>query len=283
MSLLARLSSSTRRCSSALTVCSSSLMDCSSSFDVSSSSLEDCSSSFIEDSSSLLERSSSFEDSSSSVVVCNRSLASRSSASSWRTPALSVRSATDSELALCERADRPYLLEYHQEQRVRRRLVLPQRLDMEVDVLMAAIGAHRYVGLRRGSAACHRLVDRRAKVEPKPRAGHAEHVDVRGAVRKLQIPAGPPRSMHQVALGVDDDVRGRVAVEEIRSAVLSRLGCTAERGSPAGPRRGLGGTSGNSGVRRSVCGRRLKMRCALSMVVNRWPCLVMFSDVPKRR
>ena len=72
-SLLTRLSSSLRPCSSSLTVLSSSLVDCSSSFAVSSSSLVLCSSSLLDRISSLADCSSSLAASSSWMIDCRYS------------------------------------------------------------------------------------------------------------------------------------------------------------------------------------------------------------------
>ena len=91
-SLLTRLSSSLRPCSSSLTVFSSSLVDCSSSFAVSSSSLVLCSS-------SLLERISSFADCSSSLAA----------SSSWMIDCRYSRLAASSRCSSCaaRRPSRP--------------------------------------------------------------------------------------------------------------------------------------------------------------------------------
>ena len=82
MSLLARESSSTLVCNSALTVWSSSFIDCISSFEVVSSSLVDCSSSLVDCSSSLADRSSSCEVCISSWVARASPRTARSSCSS---------------------------------------------------------------------------------------------------------------------------------------------------------------------------------------------------------
>ena len=212
MSLLACESSSTLDCSSALTVCSSSFRDCISSLEVVSSSLVDWSSSLVDWSSSLVEWSSSCELCISSRVVCNSARTrwiSRSSSAGWA----SWAGADPARPGVFGAGRRRHLREddHHGPPQGLRRL---DRLDGEVHGVLSAVGCDPEALDGDLAPLPDRLLKGARQFVAQPFAGHGEDVPVGLARRRLEVLAGSPADVEDVALVVDQHGGRREALQE---------------------------------------------------------------------
>ncbi len=248
-SLLTRLSSSLRECSSSLTVFSSSLVDCSSSFAVSSSSLVLCSSSLLDRISSFADCSSSFAASSSWMIDCRYSrLASSSRCSTVMPPvclarlarARTCRSFGSSLPARRDRCART----------APGNAGVPTRVSGTTSTLDAdhvAAVADLQVVASHGLPRLARRIDRAAHAVEQAFAQHLHQAEAGVAGRGLEERAGLAAELDDLQIGVDHHAGRRVAIED----QAADLALQAQARWPARARTDAGAARATPGSRRS--------------------------------